>query len=665
MKIFTLKSMVLMLALVLGAIHVTAQVTTLYQRNAETPWSETDLSEWPVNYGTTVIDGGLQYTSPNNGTGEAVKSLVTTDNAKIHFVAKWNTGASTGRSGNYNYLTIGGVEFRAYGQDSKATIALNGSETVLASVSRKTARNNEIWDIDLTINKATGDVSYTVKMSASGEKSGTGILTDTKIENVKLGFVKGGRTTTSNSILQEISVTEEVQTVSTANYTVKFVDELGNEIKEAASYTGVVNNAIALAEGDKATFYTADRSKKYIYVSDDAADKTISADGSTVVTIKFHEAAKYAYTIKTSNGNTLSSGSNFEGEQIAVAYSAYELAGDKLYKRDAVNKDYHYSFTLSADNQTETLQYTEATEFNNVVFYKEAEQIDGLTATDGANANIRCSNGLGAYNNSEGNVKVVSLTAGNYKLTTAVWGNAGTDLVINCGNDAFTLQTQGYVVVGSKEFTLTSAQDIEIPVSGDANHCMDYIVIERTGDASAQVSIGDALYATFSSTNAVDFTGTDVKAYTATLSADKSKLELHEISVVPANTGVILKAAKGDYQVKIVENASTVVDNILLSTASGAVVAGDNYLGLGNKAQGVGFYAIANGVEIPQGRAYLVMPSESKSFIGFDENTVTGIQQATNMAKDGAVYTLMGTRVSKVYNKGIYIKNGKKIVVNK
>ena len=65
---------------------------------------------------------------------------------------------------------------------------------------------------------------------------------------------------------------------------------------------------------------------KYVYDSDDAASLKIAADGSTVVTIKFREAAKWNYTFNAvdEEGNPLQEGivkgTNFEGETFDVGY---------------------------------------------------------------------------------------------------------------------------------------------------------------------------------------------------------------------------------------------------------------------------------------------------------------------------------------------------------
>ena len=95
-------------------------------------------------------------------------------------------------------------------------------------------------------------------------------------------------------------MTEEKQTVSTAGYTVKYVDNNNNEIKSSVAKIGVVGEPIVLSGSDTENFFDVN-GIKYIYVSDDASDKNITADGSTVVTVTFREAQTYNYTVNAVN----------------------------------------------------------------------------------------------------------------------------------------------------------------------------------------------------------------------------------------------------------------------------------------------------------------------------------------------------------------------------
>ena len=100
---------------------------------------------------------------------------------------------------------------------------------------------------------------------------------------------------------------EYVDAASATNYTVKYVDAAGNEIKTSSTYVAESGLVPSLTESDKDAIYNEDKTVKYVYDSDDAASLKIAADGSTVVTIKFREAAKWNYTFNAvdEEGNPL------------------------------------------------------------------------------------------------------------------------------------------------------------------------------------------------------------------------------------------------------------------------------------------------------------------------------------------------------------------------
>ena len=76
----------------------------------------------------------------------------------------------------------------------------------------------------------------------------------------------------------------------------------------------------------------------------------------------------------------------------------------------------------------------------------------------------------------------------------------------------------------------------------------------------------------------------------------------------------------------------------------------------------VGFAVVNNGVVIPAGKAYLSVPASSPAkFFGLD-GEATGINSVKTAKADGAYYTLEGVKTTKPV-KGLYIHNGKKIVV--
>jgi len=84
---------------------------------------------------------------------------------------------------------------------------------------------------------------------------------------------------------------------------------------------------------------------------------------------------------------------------------------------------------------------------------------------------------------------------------------------------------------------------------------------------------------------------------------------------------------------------------------------------LANKTQGIGFYKVASGEAVPAGKAYLVIPADpSREFIGFGGET-TGIQDVNRETIANNRYYDMQGRIVAQPQKGLYIVNGKKVLV--
>lgn len=182
------------------------------------------------------------------------------------------------------------------------------------------------------------------------------------------------------------------------------------------------------------------------------------------------------------------------------------------------------------------------------------------------------------------------------------------------------------------------------------------------------VTVTAAGYATYVSTLPLDYTSTEIKAYTA--KANTGKIVLTQINKVPANTPVVLYKEGGateDIPVATTTDTPAASDLVAGTGAAVATAEGDytNYiLNVGTK--GIGFYR-ANSQTVEANRAYMhVSNSETGSMsrmaIVFDNQT-TGIANLKAAADgDDAIYNLNGQRIEKA-TKGVYIIDGKKIIM--
>lgn len=180
----------------------------------------------------------------------------------------------------------------------------------------------------------------------------------------------------------------------------------------------------------------------------------------------------------------------------------------------------------------------------------------------------------------------------------------------------------------------------------------------------------DAAFATTCAPFNFAIVGDDVKAYAGKLSADGKELDMKEIEGnVPANQGVILKAAMGVSEVTVkVVNTADAIDNDLKGTNDEMTDLSQVYVfGRDKVTRHVGFYAAAGDAPLPANRAYLNKPAQeavNAVAMNFGNGTVTNVNTAiTAQSTDNApIYDLSGRRVQRTVKGSLYIKGGRKFM---
>lgn len=204
-----------------------------------------------------------------------------------------------------------------------------------------------------------------------------------------------------------------------------------------------------------------------------------------------------------------------------------------------------------------------------------------------------------------------------------------------------------------------------------ATYWKQFMKIIEMGD---EITIGESGIGTFCSTNPMDFSDTDdIKAYiVSAFNPATSEVTLTRVANVPANTGIVVTGAAGTYTIPL-GNSKTIASNLLVGVTTNTIlnkVSGDytNYI-LAKKNDNLGFYAVANGSTLSAGKAYLPLPtanlpSAARGLIFvFDDNETTTIKQ-TAVSDKFIYYDLQGRRVETPTH-GIYIVNGKKVIINR
>ncbi len=253
-------------------------------------------------------------------------------------------------------------------------------------------------------------------------------------------------------------------------------------------------------------------------------------------------------------------------------------------------------------------------------------------------------------------------------------------------------------------YKVTDTEGVELSANRAYLSVPTEIQTVGTAGQTETISVSTALQVPYYPSQSLDFTSMEeqgVKAYTATgYDYSKGTIWLTRVKKVPAETGILIIATtEGDYDVPTAEVAS-VYDNMFKGSLTAQTIQatetidGTDYINyyLSNGDAGVGFYKVTeeNGVSLDANRCYLPIPeretagtrgiggnstnsyystSESDDVIGIrlygtgdGLDGTTGINTIENSYEPDVYYNLQGQRVDNP-GKGLYIKNGKKIII--
>lgn len=340
---------------------------------------------------------------------------------------------------------------------------------------------------------------------------------------------------------------------------------------------------------------------------------------------------------------------------------------------DSDVKDYKKTFTMGETDATETVSYAVA---DDISYFFEAEDI--LSKSYG-NSNGDYSSGITAGVCGGANLTMTSIAAGKYTVTvnSSVRKVNEDKLKVQVSTDNKEWTDAGIITLTSNVGGNYFLENVNLPKDGyirlventnyNMCHLIDYVTLYRTGDATETVSVSAAGYATYATTNNVIVPEDDnVKVMTVTVNEGNSTITLHEIpanTVIPANTGILVKADQGNHDFVVTSDEVTeFTKNDLKAATKDETSNGTTYFALTKIGDKVGFAVVNKGVKIPAGKAYLSVPAAPNAkFFGLD-GEATGINSVKTVKGDGAYYTLEGVKTTKPV-KGIYIHNGKKIVV--
>lgn len=261
-----------------------------------------------------------------------------------------------------------------------------------------------------------------------------------------------------------------------------------------------------------------------------------------------------------------------------------------------------------------------------------------------------------------------------YCYASTDYGTSGRGAVSGLNHeDAVTTET---------EYTVTTAGRFDM-ISGTSKVNIKKIVIKTSAKVSVTID-ASAGGTTLVSTTPLDFTSSSVKAYYAS-AASSGEVTFSPVNKVAANTPIFVKGATGSYEIDELEgDADATTGNLLKGMAYATTylqsTEDTKYYVFGVMSDEAGFYPVSTSDSFTSaaGKAYLQLTAAQASnarsirFL-FNNDDITGVNEV-NMENDnkvsikksdlkGVYYTLYGQRVENP-TKGIYIVNGKKVVID-
>ena len=421
------------------------------------------------------------------------------------------------------------------------------------------------------------------------------------------------------------------------------------------------------------TFSTDD----YIYTYVSGGDAfTVTEDKTVTLVYKKENREKVNIVLNCIDEN----GETLEQQTVATNYpidksfiygiNKYIIKDGKLYEANKIDeKNNYYVASVNATATPIDIKYKKVNTTGTPIYF--ADFGDEPNTNTSSTEYMRASGGQTAASNS----KVVLVPAnvlapGYYDFEIAHYKNRAPKFnvgdkeygVCSTATNSGTMATtvfKNVLVINGEEISVT-------PGGSSYTDNMDYVLVTRTGDATETVSVSGAGYATYATTNNV-VVPSDVEVMTVTVNEGNSTITLNEIEAgteIPANTGILVKATAGNHDFVVTSKEVAKLENNNLVAAKDAVTSdGSTFFALTTLNDGkVGFAVVKEGVNIPAGKAYLKVPGKTAAkFFGLD-GEATGINSVKTAKADGAYYTLEGVKTTKPV-KGLYIHNGKKIVV--
>ncbi|GEM_PF-3574669 len=291
-------------------------------------------------YTPIIQDGYLTVTQDqrnNNGTTltstETQEKVAAGESFTMSFDVK--LGASTNQTATafniYDAANSAAILSFAEGATYATAWTINGgTQTATVSAGGNKGIDDLSW-ISVKVTSIAGGKTYLTLKDAEGtiidgfDKKDIPTLSETGGLG-KMNFVTSrylANFAIDNIVVRDVVESEDIPATPIYTYTVKFVDQDGNEFKDASVREEYEGTVIAITEDDKATVVNG--KSQYTYVSNDAAaDLVAAADGSTVITVTFEKTtvADYVVNYLDGDGNVLKEATTHKNAKVGSQVNA-------------------------------------------------------------------------------------------------------------------------------------------------------------------------------------------------------------------------------------------------------------------------------------------------------------------------------------------------------
>ncbi len=625
--------------------------------------------------GETKVSDATSYTfvpteSANYVARFEEEAAVGGGNDTVHnIVTNGTTGEASEASGTFYKVWTSSNSPKIVLTSSDYTIIKNDNELRLRAATYTLSLDNSVDEdlqiVSYTINYEKNAANSSITLSAEGEENQTPGATIDLQQFVVDSFDPTRSTSftvTTGQVSQTIwvkSIDVTIRSSAPTHYTVSvvageggnaYIGESGTETETAITIGSNVTLRAEVTEGYEFDGWY-DSNGKFI---SDVAICTITPNDNMTYTAKFYalvEADKY-YRLQCQGSNKYYLSSNINS------------ADNNRLEMNGKNRIFYYGTLIN--------------EFDNIDDDIEANQEKLLAYTEGDFVGIKKRNTGDYYD--------VTLLDNRNEISHNVKFNAGTN-----GNVMISVEYVEYV--DENEISTYFYLDGNgTSVSSNTNYINDNSHNWKCEEVtSLPVAISSAQHATLYAPVALEIPD-GVRAYV--LDASKIDGTSKDIvltrlnSIIPANTGVILKGNEGTYNFNITESTddaeAEAAGNALAGTVARTRVIGDAYI-LAVREGKAGLYPLAGNSYINPDvqtasftngshKAYLPVKDDTlgeilKKSTGvrfiYSDEIVTGIQDGIlyDGAEGESIYDLHGRKLSEITEPGIYIVNGKKTFI--